>query len=74
MPLRARSRTVSPLVRSLSGAYLVIDTAGATKATLDAGADPAYYTVYGGDTVVMTNGTNSALYSISKGDNSRFSL
>ena len=56
------------LVRSLSGAYLVIDTAGATKATLDAGADPAYYTVYGGDTVVMTNGTNSALYSISKGE------
>ena len=38
------------LVRSLSGAYLVIDTAGATKATLDTGADPAYYTVYGGDT------------------------
>ena len=56
------------LVRSLNGAYLVIDTAGATKATLDAGADPAYYTVYGGDTVVMTNGTNSALYSISKGE------
>ena len=56
------------LVRSLSGVYLVIDTDGATKATLDAGADPAYYTVYGGDTVVMTNGTNSALYSISKGE------
>ena len=56
------------LVRGLNGAYLVIDTTGATKATLDAGADPVYYTVYGGDTVVMTNGTNSALYSISKGE------
>ena len=39
------------LVRGLNGAYLVIDTTGATKATLDAGADPVYYTVYGGDTV-----------------------
>ena len=55
------------LVRSADSGYLVLDTEGKTVAALEAGADPAYYTVYGGDTVVMTNGTNYALYSISKG-------
>ena len=55
------------LVRAVSGAYFVIDTAGQTLYTLESSVAPAYMTIFGTDTVVLSNGTNMALYSLSRG-------
>ena len=55
------------LVQTEDGAYLAIDTAGQTLYTLAAGVTPSYMTIYGGDTVVLSGGTNQALYSLSQG-------
>ena len=55
------------LVQTEDGAYLAIDTAGQTLYTLEAGITPAYMTIYGEDTVVLSDGRNQALYSLSQG-------
>ena len=55
------------LVRGGDGVYRVIDTEGGTRYTLPAGASPAAMTVENGDTVVLTDGTQMALYSLGQG-------
>ena len=55
------------LVRTTEGQYLAIDTAGNTVYTLEGGIQPSYMTIFGEDTVVLSNGTNQALYALSTG-------
>lgn len=55
------------LVRTTGGQYLAIDTAGNTLYTLEDSITPAYMTIFGEDTVVLSNGFNQALYSLSRG-------
>ncbi|MDO4271295.1 MAG: S-layer homology domain-containing protein [Eubacteriales bacterium] len=52
------------LVQTTAGAYLAIDTAGQTLYTLESSIVPSYMTIFGEDTVVLSNGTNQALYSL----------
>lgn len=54
------------LVRTTDGTYLAIDTAGQTLYTLQSGITPSYMTIFGEDTIVLSNGTNQALYSLSQ--------
>lgn len=56
------------LVCTTDGQYLAIDTEGKTIYTLDSNIQPSYMTIFGEDTVVLSNGTNQALYSLSKGE------
>ena len=55
------------LVRTQDGDYQAIDTTGAVLYTLPSDLTPSYMTIYGESTVVVTNGTNQALYSLSEG-------
>ncbi len=55
------------LVRTTDGKYLAIDTAGQTLYALEQGITPYYMTIFGEDTVVLFDGTNQALYSLSQG-------
>lgn len=55
------------LVRTTDGQYLAIDTAGQTLYALEQGITPYYMTIFGEDTVVLFDGTNQALYSLSQG-------
>ncbi len=55
------------LVRTQEGSYQAIDTAGTVLYTLPSDLTPSYMTIYGESTVVVTNGTNQALYSLSEG-------
>ena len=54
------------LVQTTDGTYLAIDTAGQTLYTLEGGITPSYMTIFGEDTIVLSNGTNQALYSLSQ--------
>ena len=54
------------LVQTTDGIYLAIDTAGSTLYTLESGITPSYMTIFGEDTIVLSNGTNQALYSLSQ--------
>lgn len=55
------------LVRTTDGAYLAIDTQGQTLYTLEHHITPSYMTIFGTDTVVLSDGTNQALYSLESG-------
>ncbi len=55
------------LVRTTKGVYTAIDTKGQTLYTLESSVTPAYMTIFGQDTVVLSNGTNQALYSLARG-------
>lgn len=54
------------LVRTADGTYLAIDTAGQTLYTLASGITPSYMTIFGEDTIVLSDGANQALYSLSQ--------
>lgn len=54
------------LVQTTDGTYLAIDTAGSTLYTLESGITPSYMTIFGEDTIVLSNGNNQALYSLSQ--------
>lgn len=54
------------LVYTTDGKYLAIDTEGNTLYTLEDGIQPSYMTIFGEDTIVLSNGTNQALYSLSQ--------
>lgn len=54
------------LVRTLDGAYRAIDTTGQTLYALEPGITPSYMTIFGEDTIVLDNGINQALYSLSQ--------
>ena len=54
------------LVRTQDGAYQAIDTKGTVLYTLPSNLRPSYLTIYGESTVVVTNGTAQALYSLSE--------
>lgn len=54
------------LVQTTEGAYLAIDTAGQTVYALESGITPSYMTIFGEDTIVLSNGQNQALYSLSQ--------
>lgn len=54
------------LVQGTDGVYLAIDTAGQTLYTLESGVTPSYMTIFGEDTIVLSDGTNQALYSLSQ--------
>lgn len=56
------------LVRSTDGAYLAIDAQGNTLYTLESSITPSYMTIFGEDTIVLSNGTNQALYSLSRSE------
>lgn len=55
------------LVRTQSGAHHAIDATGKVLYTLDAGVQPAFWTIFPNDTIILSNGTNDALYSLAKG-------
>ncbi|MDY3617402.1 S-layer homology domain-containing protein [Agathobaculum sp.] len=55
------------LVQTEQGAYLAIDTKGETLFTVDEDITPSYMTIFDNDTIVLYNGTNQALYSLSEG-------
>lgn len=55
------------LVQTQDGDYQAIDTKGTVLYTLPNDVTPSYMTIYGESTVVVTNGTNQALYSLSEG-------
>ena len=55
------------LVQTEDNAYVVIDTAGTELMRLPAEIIPAYMSIYGTDTIVVSGGTTYALYSLSKG-------
>ncbi len=55
------------LVQTQDGSYQAINTKGAVLYTLPSDLTPSYMTIYGESTVVVTNGTNQALYSLSEG-------
>ena len=55
------------LVRDTAGRYLVLNTAGETLYTLESGMTPSYMAIFDGDTIVLSNGTTQALYSLSQG-------
>lgn len=55
------------LVRTAEGQYLAIDTEGNVRYTLESGVQPSYMAIYGGDTVILSDGANQALYSLSSG-------
>ena len=52
------------LVQTTDGHYLAIDTTGQTIYTLADGITPSYMTIFGEDTVVLSNGSHQALYSL----------
>lgn len=52
------------LVRTTEDTYIVIDTAGNVVDTLESGITPAYMSIYGKDTIVVTDGKNFALYAL----------
>ena len=54
------------LVQTQDGDYQAIDTKGTVLYTLPNDVTPSYMTIYGESTVVVTNGTNQALYSLSE--------
>lgn len=54
------------LVCLTDGSYAVIDASG-SQIPLPAGVTPRYMEVYGGQTVVLTNGSRMALYSLKAG-------
>lgn len=56
------------LVCTTDGQYLAIDTKGQTLYTLESGIEPCYMTIFGEDTIVLSNGIAKALYSLSKSD------
>ena len=56
------------LVQTTDGQYLAIDTEGNTLYTLAQSIMPSYMTIFGEDTIVLSNGTNQALYSLSTGE------
>lgn len=56
------------LVCTQDGQYLAIDTAGQTLYTLESGIEPRYMTIFGEDTIVLSNGMAKALYSLSQSD------
>lgn len=56
------------LVCTTDGQYLAIDTEGQTLYTLESGIEPRYMTIFGEDTIVLSNGMAKALYSLSKSD------
>lgn len=55
------------LVRGTEGQYYAINTAGDTIYTLEENIVPSYMTIFGEDTVVLSDGNNHALYSLSTG-------
>ena len=55
------------LVQTQDGDYQAIDTEGTVLYTLPNDVTPSYMAIYGESTVVVTNGTNQALYSLSEG-------
>lgn len=56
------------LVCTTDGQYLAIDTKGQTLYTLESDTEPCYMTIFGEDTIVLSNGIAKALYSLSKSD------
>ena len=56
------------LVCTTDGQYLAIDTEGQTLYTLESGIEPRYMTIFGEDTIVLSNGMAKALYSLSQSD------
>ena len=56
------------LVCTTDGQYLAIDTEGNTLYTIGQDITPSYMTIFGEDTIVLSNGTNQALYSLSTGE------
>lgn len=56
------------LVCTTDGQYLAIDTEGNTLYTIGQEITPSYMTIFGEDTIVLSNGTNQALYSLSTGE------
>lgn len=56
------------LVYTTDGQYLAIDTKGQTLYTLESDTEPCYMTIFGEDTIVLSNGIAKALYSLSKSD------
>ena len=56
------------LVCTTDGQYLAIDTEGQTLYTLESGIEPSYMTIFGEDTIVLSNGMAKALYSLSRSD------
>lgn len=56
------------LVRTAEGQYVALDAEGSVLYTLPSGVQPVYMTIYAGDTVVLSNGANQALYSLSSGE------
>ena len=54
-------------MQTQDGDYQAIDTKGTVLYTLPNDVTPSYKTIYGESTVVVTNGTNQALYSLSEG-------
>ncbi len=54
-------------MQTQDGDYQAIDTKGTVLYTLPNDVTPSYMTIYGESTVVVTNGTNQALYSLSEG-------
>ena len=56
------------LVYTTDGQYLAIDTEGQTLYTLESGIEPSFMTIFGEDTIVLSNGMAKALYSLSRSD------
>lgn len=56
------------LVCTTDGQYLAIDTEGQTLYTLESGIEPCYMTIFGEDTIVLSDGMAKALYSLSNSD------
>lgn len=54
------------LVQNKDGTFSVIDSTGVSHYTLSKDVKPVYMAIFGGDTVVLSNGENQALYSLSK--------
>lgn len=55
------------LVQTQEGAYLAINAKGETLFAVEEDITPSYMTIFDNDTIVLYNGTNQALYSLSEG-------
>ena len=56
------------LVQATDGNFFAIDTAGNTLYSLGSGITPSYLTIFGEDTIVLSNGVRQALYSLSRNE------
>ena len=56
------------LVQDTDGSFYAIDTTGNTLYSLGSGITPSYMTIFGEDTIVLSNGTREALYSLSRNE------